>query len=172
VLPDLADYIEALFLGGGPLIYESNLSCGRRGIWSAFPHGTTIRNLVSAQIPAQYRDAIRGVVDQIPQATAGRLAMWTIIQRPSTRPMMHFDSQVADLDDAVNKSDRSGSNRRSFGRPRWQRCASLSEYGWMDGLAQVNLIVTDLARAKEFWALGWQSMARHPKAALVSFRMA
>jgi len=151
VLPDLADYIEALFLGGGPLIYESNLSCGRRGIWSAFP---------------------RGVVDQIPQATAGRLAMWTIIQRPSTRPMMHFDSQVADLDDAVNKSDRSGSNRRSFGRPRWQRCASLSEYGWMDGLAQVNLIVTDLARAKEFWALGWQSMARHPKAALVSFRMA
>jgi len=40
----------------------------------------------------------------------------------------------------------------------------------MDGLAQVNLIVTDPARAKEFWALlGWQSMARHPKAALVSF---
>lgn len=40
----------------------------------------------------------------------------------------------------------------------------------MDGLAQVNLIVTDLDRAKEFWALlGWQSTPRHPKAAVLSF---
>jgi predicted lactoylglutathione lyase len=40
----------------------------------------------------------------------------------------------------------------------------------VDGLAQVNLIVTDLTRAKEFWALlGWQSTPRHPKAALFSF---
>ena len=41
----------------------------------------------------------------------------------------------------------------------------------MEGLAQVNLIVTDLGRAKEFWALlGWQSTPRHPHAALVTFR--
>ena len=40
----------------------------------------------------------------------------------------------------------------------------------MEGLAQVNLIVTDLGRAKEFWALlGWQSTPRHPNAALVTF---
>ena len=40
----------------------------------------------------------------------------------------------------------------------------------MDGLAQVNLIVTDVARATEFWALlGWESTPRHPKAALLSF---
>ena len=40
----------------------------------------------------------------------------------------------------------------------------------MDGLAQVNLIVTDLERAKEFWALlGWQSTPRHPHAAVLSF---
>jgi predicted lactoylglutathione lyase len=40
----------------------------------------------------------------------------------------------------------------------------------MDGLAQVNLIVTDLARAKEFWALlGWESTPRHPQAAVISF---
>jgi predicted lactoylglutathione lyase len=40
----------------------------------------------------------------------------------------------------------------------------------VDGLNQVNLIVTDLERAKEFWAvLGWQSTPRHPKAALISF---
>lgn len=40
----------------------------------------------------------------------------------------------------------------------------------MDGLAQVNLIVTDLARAKEFWALlGWPTTPRHPNAALISF---
>lgn len=40
----------------------------------------------------------------------------------------------------------------------------------VDGLAQVNLIVSDLARAKEFWkVLGWVSTPRHPKAALLTF---
>lgn len=40
----------------------------------------------------------------------------------------------------------------------------------MDGLAQVNLIVTDFERAKEFWALlGWPPTPRHPSAALVTF---
>ncbi|MEP7045956.1 MAG: VOC family protein [Ilumatobacteraceae bacterium] len=40
----------------------------------------------------------------------------------------------------------------------------------MDGLAQVNLIVNDLERAKEFWALlGYRPTPRHPKAALLSF---
>jgi predicted lactoylglutathione lyase len=40
----------------------------------------------------------------------------------------------------------------------------------MDGLAQVNLIVADLERAEEFWALlGYQSSPRHPKAAVLSF---
>ena len=35
----------------------------------------------------------------------------------------------------------------------------------------MNLIVTDLARAKEFWSLlGWQSTPRHPKAALLVFQ--
>jgi hypothetical protein len=78
VLPDLGDYVEALFLGSGPLIPDTpadpNLSCPRRGTWSGFARGTTVRNLASAQIPAQYRDAIRGVLDQVPQATDGRLA--------------------------------------------------------------------------------------------------
>ena len=74
VLPDLADYIEAISLGSGPLTYSQNLSCPRPGMWTAFPRGTTVHNRVSAQIPAQYRDAIRGVVDQVSQATAGRLA--------------------------------------------------------------------------------------------------
>lgn len=74
VLPDHSDFIEALFLGSGPLAYAQNLSCPRPGMWTAFPRGTTVRNRVSAQIAAQNRDAIRGVVDQVPQATAGRLA--------------------------------------------------------------------------------------------------
>lgn len=40
----------------------------------------------------------------------------------------------------------------------------------VDGLAQVNVIVSDLARAKEFWeVLGWVSTPRHPKAALLTF---
>jgi len=37
-------------------------------------------------------------------------------------------------------------------------------------LAQVNLIVSDLALAKDFWfLLGWPSTPRHPHAAVVSF---
>jgi predicted lactoylglutathione lyase len=40
----------------------------------------------------------------------------------------------------------------------------------MDGLAQVNLVVTDLVRAKEFWALiGYESTPRHRHAAVLSF---
>lgn len=40
----------------------------------------------------------------------------------------------------------------------------------MEGLAQVNLIVSDVERAKQFWALlGWESTPRHPKAAVLSF---
>lgn len=37
-------------------------------------------------------------------------------------------------------------------------------------MAQVNLIVSDLERAKEFWELlGWHSTPRHPQAALLTF---
>ena len=40
----------------------------------------------------------------------------------------------------------------------------------IDGLAQVNLIVTDLERATEFWRLlGWQSAPRHTNAAVITF---
>ena len=40
----------------------------------------------------------------------------------------------------------------------------------MQGLAQVNLIVTDVERAKEFWAvLGFPWTPRHPKAAVIEF---
>ncbi|MEL6985051.1 MAG: VOC family protein [Actinomycetota bacterium] len=40
----------------------------------------------------------------------------------------------------------------------------------MQGLAQVNLIVSDVERAKEFWAvLGFPWSPRHPKAAVIAF---
>lgn len=40
----------------------------------------------------------------------------------------------------------------------------------MDGLAQINFIVTDLARTTAFWRLlGWDSSPRHPHAAVISF---
>ncbi len=92
VLPDLGDYVEALFLGSGPLIYSPNLSCPRPGMWSAFPRGTTVRNRASAQIPAQYRDTIRAVLDQVPQATAGRLAT-TFEVVPEDAPA-HVENQM------------------------------------------------------------------------------
>ena len=40
----------------------------------------------------------------------------------------------------------------------------------IDGLAQVNLIVTDLERATQFWhLLGWQWAPRHTNAAIITF---
>lgn len=40
----------------------------------------------------------------------------------------------------------------------------------VDGLGQVNLIVTDLERAKEFWTLlGWSSVPRTEHAAVIAF---
>lgn len=46
----------------------------------------------------------------------------------------------------------------------------MSEVDRIDGLAQVNLIVTDLERATEFWRiLGWQSTPRHTNAAVITF---
>ena len=40
----------------------------------------------------------------------------------------------------------------------------------MDGVAQINLIVSDLERAKAFWLLlGYESTPRHPKAAVLTF---
>ena len=43
------------------------------------------------------------------------------------------------------------------------------QHGGVDGVAQVNFIVTDLERAKESWALlGWPSTPRHPNAAVLS----
>ena len=40
----------------------------------------------------------------------------------------------------------------------------------IDGVAQVNLIVTNLERAKEFWGLlGWQTVPRHTNAAVIIF---
>jgi hypothetical protein len=74
VLPELADYVEALLLGSGPLSFSQNTSCPRTGVWSGFTGGTTVRNRVSAQIPAQYRETIRFLLGQVPEATAGRVA--------------------------------------------------------------------------------------------------
>lgn len=110
VLPDLGDYVEALFLGSGPLIpaersFDPGLSCPRRGMWSGFPRGATVRNIVSAQIPAQYRDAIRAVTDLIPEVTAGRLATtFEVVQdvpRATDNQMLHVALQTsAELRDA------------------------------------------------------------------------
>ncbi|MDP2054143.1 MAG: hypothetical protein Q8L75_10940, partial [Acidobacteriota bacterium] len=89
-------YVEALFLGSGPLTPESNdpnLACPRRGMWSAFPRGTTIHNRASAHIPAQWRDAIRVVLDQIPQATAGQLAT-TFEVAPEAAPPVRENQMV------------------------------------------------------------------------------
>jgi hypothetical protein len=100
LLPDLGDYVEALFLGSGPLIpanqtRDPNLACSRRGIFSGFPRGTTVRNRVSAQIPSQYRDAIKFVLDQIPAATVGQISTtFEVVPEGVTIPI-RVDNQMA-----------------------------------------------------------------------------
>ena len=97
VLPDLGDYVEALFLGSGPLIpntpNDPNLSCPSRGLWTGFPRGTTVRNRASAQIPPQFRDAIRVVLDRVSQATLGRLTT-TIEVAPEDAPPVSENQMV------------------------------------------------------------------------------
>lgn len=95
VLPELGDYVEAMFLGSGPLAYSQNTSCPRPGMWSGFTRGTTVRNRVSADIPAQYRDAIRVVLDQIPTATGGRLSTTFEVVAEGTSIPVAVDNQMA-----------------------------------------------------------------------------
>jgi len=70
----ITEAVEALFLGSGPLIpTDGFVACPTQGVWSGFPRGTTVRVIVSTTVSEDKREAIRQVLEQIPEATNGAI---------------------------------------------------------------------------------------------------
>jgi hypothetical protein len=67
------DYIEAIFLGSGPLSpTDGNYACPTlRGTWTGFPRGTVVRVRVSTTDSADKRQAIQQAAAQVATATGG-----------------------------------------------------------------------------------------------------
>lgn len=73
---DLADVIDALFLGSGPLVpRDGRTACPvPRRVWAGFRRGTTLRVRVSSTVPADAQRALRQVLPQVALATGGSVA--------------------------------------------------------------------------------------------------
>ena len=85
---DFRDYIEAQFLGTGPLTpTDGNHGCSATGWVRGFPVGTDMPVIVSTTVSTDKATAIRNAVDQVSQATAGRTrAHYTETTDPNPLP--------------------------------------------------------------------------------------
>lgn len=85
---DLKDYIEALFLGTGPLApRDGNHGCSATGWVRGFAPGTDVPVLVSTTVSTDKATAIRGVIGQVSQATTGAVrARYTETEDPNPLP--------------------------------------------------------------------------------------
>jgi hypothetical protein len=71
---DFRHYIEAIFVGTGPLApTDGNHGCSATGWVRGFPAGTSVPMIVSLSVSGSKRDAIEDVADQISYATRGAL---------------------------------------------------------------------------------------------------
>lgn len=86
---DLGHYIEALFLGTGPLApSDGNHGCSATGWVRGFAAGTEVPVLVSTTVASDKAAAIRAVVSQVSQATTGVVgATYTETADPNPRPV-------------------------------------------------------------------------------------
>ena len=75
--PFMRDYIEALFLGTGPLTpTDGVIGCPRSfGRWLGFPAGTSIQLIVSSAVPSFAATALSSAAGQVPEATANALSV-------------------------------------------------------------------------------------------------
>ena len=75
--PFMRDYIEALFLGSGPLTpTDGVIGCPRLfGRWLGFPAGTSVELLVSPTVPPFSATALASAAGQVPTASAGALSV-------------------------------------------------------------------------------------------------
>jgi hypothetical protein len=72
----LADFIDALFLGSGPLIPRDGITeCPLPGVWSGYSRGSTLRVRLSSRVPASVAEGLREAVRPVSDATAGSLAV-------------------------------------------------------------------------------------------------
>ncbi|MBI3454871.1 MAG: hypothetical protein HY002_03655 [Candidatus Rokubacteria bacterium] len=85
---DMADLVDALFLGSGPLIpRDGTRVCPLTRVWSGFLRGTTVRVRVSTTVDAEIRDAIRRAVLQVSSATNGVIrASFELTDDPNPLP--------------------------------------------------------------------------------------
>jgi hypothetical protein len=72
----IADVIDALFLGTGPLIPRDGLTgCPTQAVWSGYPRGTALRVRVSSRVPPSALAAIELAAGPIPDATGRALTV-------------------------------------------------------------------------------------------------
>jgi hypothetical protein len=68
----IADVIDALFLGSGPLIPRNGATaCPIPRVWTGFPRGTAVRVRIATAVPDEARVALERVVSQVASATHG-----------------------------------------------------------------------------------------------------
>lgn len=72
--PVVADAIEALFLGSGPLVSTTDQGCIRAGAWVGFRRGTTVRVRLSSAVSDADREALADALADISTLTLGALA--------------------------------------------------------------------------------------------------
>ena len=72
---DLADYIDAIFMGSGRLVPSDGFTaCLRDQSWIGWPEGSIVRVIVSApQVPSRAESYLRDTVAQVDDATAGKV---------------------------------------------------------------------------------------------------
>lgn len=74
VVFDFRDYIEAIFLGAGPLRpSDGNIGCFSTGVYSRYRTGTPVRVRISTSVTRDRVDAIANEVQNIAHATNGQL---------------------------------------------------------------------------------------------------
>jgi hypothetical protein len=71
----LRDYVEAIFLGSGPLSpTDGNYACPSfKGTWTGFPRGTPVKVRISTTVSLDKRQAIQQAVAQVTNATGGTI---------------------------------------------------------------------------------------------------
>ena len=73
----MRDYVEALFLGTGPLTpTDGTIGCPRSfGRWLGFPANTSVQLIVSASVPQFGAAALSVGANQVPEASVGSLSV-------------------------------------------------------------------------------------------------
>ena len=84
------DYIEALYLGTGPLRPGNGFTCRRNNGWLGFPRGTTVTVVVSTAVSIDKRRAIEETAAQVMAATDGAIRTTvTLTEDPNPMPGAH-----------------------------------------------------------------------------------